>query len=176
MADIPWYSFARKAHLLEEKTVSEVTELAEKLRSEGDRFVSIFSGLTDDQWNQEIYTEGATWTIRHVLSHFVTSERGLIKLFEQIRQGGNGAADDFSIDRYNAAMQEKTKELPAPELLEQYKKVRDNSIAWVSSLKDEELEIMGRHPFLQMTTIREMIKMLYIHNMTHYRDMKKAMK
>jgi len=156
--------------------MSEVTELAEKLRTEGERFVSIFSGLADDQWNQEVYTEGTTWTIRNVLAHFVTSERGLIKLFEQIRQGGTGAADDFSIDRYNAAMQERTREATPQELLEQYKQIRANSIAWVSGLQEEELEIMGRHPFLEITTIREMIKMLYIHNMTHYRDMKKSMK
>ena len=88
--------------------MSEIIELAEKLKSEGDKFVSIFNGLTDDQWNQQVYTEGTTWTIRNVLSHFVTSERGLLKLFEQIRQGGTGAADDFSINRYNAAMQART--------------------------------------------------------------------
>ncbi len=156
--------------------MSEITQLAEKLKAEGEKIVSIFSGLTDDQWNQEIYTEGTTWTIRNVLSHFVTSERGLIKLFEQIRQGGAGAADDFSIDRYNAAMQERTKEASPRELLEQYRQIRANSIAWVSGLKDEELEIRGRHPFLEITTIREMIKMLYIHNMTHYRDMKKSIR
>ena len=156
--------------------MSEATELAGKLKSEGEKFLSIFSGLADDQWNQEVYTEGTTWTIRNVLAHFVTSERGLVKLFEQIRQGGAGAADDFSIDRYNAAQQERTKELSSQELLEQYKQVRDNSVAWVSALREEELEFTGRHPFLQMTTIREMIKMLYIHNMTHYRDMKKVNK
>ena len=156
--------------------MSETNDLAAKLRAEGEKMVSIFSGIQDDQWSQQVYTEGATWTIRNILSHFVTSERGLIKLFEQIRQGGAGTADDFSIDRYNAAMQERTKELSPQELLEQYKQVRANSIAWVSGLKENELEIEGRHPFLQMTTIREMIKMLYIHNITHYRDMKKSMK
>jgi hypothetical protein len=156
--------------------MSEVTELAEKLKSEGDKMVSIFGGIRDDQWSQEVYTEGTIWTIRNILSHFVTAERGLVKLFEQIRQGGAGAADDFSIDRYNAAMQERTKELRPQELLEQYKQVRANSVAWVSGLKDNELEITGRHPFLETTTIREMIKLLYIHNQTHYRDMKKAMK
>lgn len=159
-----------------EHSMSEAADLAEKLRTEGEKMVSIFSGFQDDQWNQQVYTEGTTWTIRNVLSHFVTSERGLIKLFEQIRQGGAGAADDFSIDRYNAAMQERTRELTPQELLEQYKQVRANSIAWVSGLKENELEIRGRHPFLQMTTIREMIKMLYIHNITHYRDMKKSLK
>ena len=155
--------------------MSEVTELAQKLKTEGDKMVSIFSGIPDDQWNQQVYTEGATWTIRNILAHFVTAERGLVKLFEQIRQGGVGAADDFSIDRYNAAMQERTKDLTPQELLEQYKQVRSNSVAWVSGLKDNELEIIGRHPFLDITTIREMIKLLYIHNQTHYRDMKKAM-
>jgi len=156
--------------------MSETAELAEKLKLEGDKFVSIFSALTDEQWQTEVYTEGATWTMRNVLAHFVTSERGLLKLFEQIRQGGPGAADDFSIDRYNAAMQARTKEATPQELIEQYKQVRANAIAWVSGLADSELEITGRHPFLGQTVIREMIKMLYIHNLTHYRDMKKALK
>jgi len=156
--------------------MSEITELAEKLRSEGDKIVSIFSGLSDAQWNHEVYTEGTTWTIRNVLAHFVTSERGLLKLFERIRQGGEGSPDDFSIDRYNAAMQERTKEATPHELLEQYKEVRDSAVAWVSGLKESELEITGRHPFLGHTTIRDMIKMLYIHNLNHYRDMRKAFK
>jgi len=154
----------------------ELNDLAEKLKIGGEKFYSLFAGLSDDQWQMEVYTEGETWTIRNVLSHFVTSERGLIKLFERIRTTGEGSADDFSIDRYNAAQQQRTRELTVPELLEQYKEVRSNSIAWVSGLKEEELEIKGRHPFLGMTSIREMIKMLYIHNQTHYRDMKKVFK
>jgi len=43
-------------------------------------------------------------------------------------------------------------------------------------LKDEELEIQGRHPFLGETVIREMIKMLYIHNQLHYRDVKRTIR
>lgn len=156
--------------------MSEITELAEKLRSEGEKFISIFSRLTDAQWDQEVYTEGTTWTIRNVLSHFVTSERGLLKLFERIRQGGEGASDDFSIDRYNATMQERTKDAHPGELLEQFKEVRANAIAWVSGLNEAELEITGRHPFLGHSAIRDMIKMLYIHNQNHYRDMRKALR
>jgi len=156
--------------------MSELNDLAEKLKSEGEKFYSLFAGLTDDQWLAEVYTEGETWTIRNVLSHFVTSERGLVKLFEQIRLGGAGAADDFSIDRYNATMQARSKDLTPGELLEQYKEVRANSIAWTLSLSELDLEKQGRHPFLGMTSIREMIKMLYLHNQIHYRDMKKLIR
>lgn len=156
--------------------MSEVTDLAGKLKSEGEKFANFFADLNDDQWKMEVYTEGTTWTIRNVLSHFVTSERGLIRLFDQIRQGGKGVADDFSIDFYNARQQEKTRAETPAELLEQYKTIRANSIAWVSGLQDSELEIQGRHPWLQQTTLREMIKMLYIHNQIHYRDMKKVLR
>jgi hypothetical protein len=156
--------------------MSELTDLAEKLKSEGERFCSIFAALTPALWQANVYTEGAVWTVRNVLSHFVTSERGLVKLFEQIRQGGAGAADDFSIDRYNASQQEKTKELTPRELLEQYKSVRADSVNWVLGLQESDLEKIGRHPFLEQTTLREMIKMVYLHNQIHYRDLKKALK
>ena len=96
--------------------MSETTDLADKLKSEGEKFYAIFSGFTDDQWSVEIYTEGETWTIRNVLSHFVTSERGLVKLFERIRTTGEGASEDFSIDRYNATQQQRTKDLSPQEL------------------------------------------------------------
>jgi hypothetical protein len=156
--------------------MSEANELAEKLKSEGERFVSIFAGLTDGQWQKEVYTEGATWTIRNVLAHFVTSERGLLKLFENIRQGGVGAGDDFSIDRYNAAMQARTEKLIPQELLEQYQTIRADSVAWTSCLSEADLDKQGRHPFLGVTTIREMVKMLFLHNQIHYRDIRKALR
>jgi len=156
--------------------MSELNNLAEKLRNEGEKFFTLFAGLTDNQWQLEVYTEDQTWTIRNVLSHFVTSERGLVRLFERIRISGEGASEDFSIDRYNAAQQEKTKDLTPQELLEHYKAIRSDSIAWVLSLEESDLDKQGRHPFIGMTTLREMIKMLYMHNQLHYRDMRKVLK
>ena len=156
--------------------MSESANLAEKLRSEGEKFVSVFSGLSDEQWQTEVYTEGTTWTIRNILSHFVTSERGLLKLFEKIRQGDAGSPDDFSIDRYNAVMQARTQELTPQQLLEQYKAIRAESVAWTSGLSEDDLHKRGRHPFLGITTIREMIKMLCLHNLNHYRDMRKVLR
>jgi uncharacterized damage-inducible protein DinB len=156
--------------------VSEVAQLAEKLKSEGEKFSAFFTGLTNDQWKLEVYTEGSVWTIRNILAHLMTSERAFVKLFESIRQGGVGVSEDFVIDRYNASQQEKTKELTPRELLGQYQSIRAQMIKWVSGLTDADLEKTGRHPFLGMTTLREMIKMVYIHNQTHYRDLRKVLK
>jgi len=105
----------------------------------------------------------------------VSAERGFVTLFEQIRQGGPGVSEDFAIDRYNASQQKRTKDLSSQELLEQYKSVRADMIAWVSSLQEADLEKVGRHPFLGVTTLNEMIKMVYRHNQIHYRDLRQAL-
>jgi len=156
--------------------MSETAELAQKLTSEGEKFAAFFGSLTDDQWKKEIYTDGSVWTIRNILAHLMTSERAFAKLFENIRQGGGGAAEDFVIDRYNASQQEKTKDLTPQELLKQYKAMRAQMVEWVSNISDSDLEKTGRHPFLGVTTLREMIKMIYIHNQTHYRDLRRVLK
>ena len=156
--------------------MSETADLAQKLKTEGEKFAAIFGGLTDEQWIKEVYTEGSVWTIRNILSHLMTSERAFTKLFENIRQGGQGVPDDFVIDRYNASQQEKTKDLTPQELLEQYKAIRSQMVEWVSGISDSDLDKTGRHPFLGVTTLREMVKMVYIHNQTHYRDLRRVLK
>ena len=156
--------------------MTEVAELASKLKSEGEKFAAFFAGLTDDQWKLEVYTEGAVWTIRNILAHLMTSESAFVKLFDNILQGGEGVAEDFVIDRYNARQQEKTRALTPSELLDQYKAIRVDMIRWVSGVNDSDLEKTGRHPFLGITTLREMIKMVYVHNQIHYRDLRRVLK
>ena len=155
--------------------MTEAANLAAKLKTEGEKLSGFFAGLTPEQWSAEVYTEGSVWTIRSILAHLMTAERAFIRLFEDIRQGGPGASEDFSIDRYNARQQEKTHDLSVDELLSGFRDAREKMIAWVSALPDEDLDRTGRHPFLGVTTLREMIKMIYIHNQTHYRDIRKAL-
>ena len=155
--------------------MSETIELAQKLESEGRKIITFFGSLADDQWKKEVYTEGSVWTIRNVLSHLMTSERAFLKLFENIRQGGPGASEDFVIDRYNASQQGKTRDLPPKELLEQYKAMRAEMVAWVSGISESDLEKKGRHPGLGITTLRNMLKMVYLHNQEHYRDLRRVL-
>ncbi len=154
----------------------ETAELAAKLRLEGEKFNAFFSGLTPEQWNTEVYTEGSTWTVRSILAHLMTAERAFVRLFEDVRQGGPGSSEDFVIDHYNARQQEKTRDQSPAQLLTEYREARERMIAWVSGLDDADLERKGRHPFLGVTTLREMIKMIYIHNQTHLRDIRRVMK
>ena len=96
--------------------------LAERLRAEGERIAASFAALTGDQWGQVVYTEGAEWKVRDVLAHFVSVENTILKLFENIRSGGGGASEDFSVDRFNAEQVSKLAEISHPTCLHNTRK------------------------------------------------------
>lgn len=149
--------------------------LAERLKTEGEKTAALFASLTDAQWQATVYTEGAAWSVRHVLAHFVMAEKSFIKLFARIRDGGPGVPEDFDLDRQNAKHQQEVEALSPQELLQQFKAVRAEMIAFVASLRADDLEIRGRHPFLGVTTLAEMIKLVYRHNQIHARDLRGAL-
>ncbi len=149
--------------------------LTERLKTEGEKTAAFFAALAPEQWQILVYTEGEQWTLRNVLAHFVMAEQGFLKLFANIRDGGPGAAEDFDIDRYNASQQEKTRELTPNELLEQFQATRVIMAALVASFSEEDLQKQGRHPFLGLTTLAEMVKMVYRHNQIHLRDLRKLL-
>jgi uncharacterized damage-inducible protein DinB len=147
--------------------------LAERLKTEGDKTIAFFNSLKDDNWEIAVYTEGSEWTVQNVLAHFVSAEQGFIRLFRDILSGGEGASDDFDIDRYNAKQQELIKDISRQELVKLFKASRFEMISLVSSLSTDDLQREGRHPFLGLTTLGEMIKMVYRHNQIHHRDLRK---
>lgn len=147
--------------------------LADRLKSEGDKSIAFFSSLKDENWEIMIYSEGSEWTVRDVLAHFVSAEQGFIRLFNDILTGGKGAAEDFDIDRYNARQQDLIKDASRQELMKLFQDGRSEMISLVKSLIPEDLQREGRHPFLGLSTLAEMIKMVYRHNQIHHRDLRK---
>lgn len=156
--------------------MSDAAALAAKLEAEGEKLVGFMTTLEDRHWHMEVYNEGAPWTVRSILAHLVATERAYAKLFGQILEGGTGAPEDFDIDRYNARQQNKTRDIGPPALLEQYRGARAEMVLMVRGLTDLDLERQGRHPYLGVTTLREMVKLVYIHNQIHYRDVRSVLK
>jgi uncharacterized damage-inducible protein DinB len=148
--------------------------LAERLKTEGEKTAVLFASLTDPQWQATVYTEGAQWSVRHVLAHFVMAEKSFIKLFANIRDGGTGVPEDFDLDRQNAKHQQEVETLSPQELLQQFQAVRAEMVVFVAALSAGDLETHGRHPFLGVTTLAEMIKLVYRHNQIHARDLRSA--
>ena len=48
--------------------------IQKRLREEGDKLLAVFEGLTPEQWQTVIYTDGMLWTIKDVLAHQISAE------------------------------------------------------------------------------------------------------
>lgn len=149
--------------------------LQERLLGEGEKTRAFFMDLPDENWMLRIYTEGSQWSVYQILAHFVSTEIAINRLIENILAGGTGAPEDFDIDEYNERKAGELKDFDRTDLLEQFLIMRRKNADIVGKFSQADLEKTGRHPFLGVTSLRNIIKLLYRHNQIHLHDVRKAL-
>ncbi|MCX6070010.1 MAG: DinB family protein [Chloroflexi bacterium] len=130
-----------------------------------------FRSLSPTQWEQPIYDDPTTWTPRNLLAHFLSSERVLLTLCQDVARGGAGAPVGFDFDAFNAEQQPLFNDLPVTDLIEQLDAARTQTLEWLRKLKDGQLDQVGRHPALGEITLENMILAIYGHQLIHMRDL-----
>jgi hypothetical protein len=148
--------------------------LAARLEAEGQKTVEFFRNLAAPDWEREVYADGAVWRVRQVLAHFVASEISMCRLVEDVLRGGPGSPEDFRLNEYNQRRVAKLEEFLPDELIEHYTQARRETIELVQGLAPADLEKTGRHPFLGIASLEEIIKLMYRHNQIHQRDIRSA--
>lgn len=148
--------------------------LATKLRSEGEHTLAFFTGLAEEDWQQALYLDGAEWRVRDALEHLIQSEASLRVLFRKVVVSGEGAPANFDIDGFNRERTGRLAALTREQLLQRFTHERNKTADFASELTVEQLALRGRHPALGDSSIEEMLKMIYLHNTMHVRDIKKV--
>ncbi|HET6846926.1 MAG TPA: DinB family protein [Anaerolineales bacterium] len=154
--------------------MDEVSMLVAKLRQDGEKLNSYLLPLNEQAQLKVVYTEGAVWTVRSVLAHLMSAEKEFLRLFQEIQRGGGGVEEGFSIDRFNAHEQARYEQLTWEETLVAFRDVRGEMVRLVAAFSAADLERTARHPHLGITNLREMVKMIYIHDQIHLRDIRRA--
>lgn len=150
-------------------------EIIAKLEENLENITSFFKSLSGDQLSVQVYTDGAEWTVKQVLAHFITIERSMHWLFENILSGGSGSPDDFDVDRFNLTQTKKLDGLTVEELIEQFRSVREGTIAIVRGMTEQDLNREGKHVFLGHGKLERFIIWAYEHVCIHEDDIRKAL-
>jgi hypothetical protein len=149
--------------------------IQKRLQDEGAKLLSIFEALTPAQWQTVVYTDGMIWTIKDLLAHQISAEKEFQFYGRDVLNGGSGAPEDFDLNRFNnhevAAQTDRT---PAA-LLADFRATRQDTIDFVTTIRDDQFVLQGRHPYFGMIEVEDMFKLIYRHNMMHARDMRKAL-
>ncbi len=149
--------------------------LTQRLEKGATKTRSFFEMLAPEQWQVEIYSEGASWSIRQILAHFVSTEQSIARLVENIVHGRGTLPGNFELDRFNEDAVNKLESTHPDELLDAFKRARHQMIAMVSQFSDTDLDKIGQHPWFKSAPVEEMIKLVYRHNQIHQRDIRKSL-
>lgn len=149
--------------------------LAARLRTEGGKTAQFFRELPEEVRGECIYSDGEKWTVKQILAHLVSAEAGITELIRSIVAGGAGAPDDFDLNTYNERRVRKMDAETWDDLLIEFSRRRAESAGLVAGLLAADIGRTGRHPWLGMTTVEEIIKIIYWHNQIHQREIRKAL-
>lgn len=138
--------------------------------------VSLFRSLSSEELDTQLYTDGAKWTVRQVLAHFIAIERSMQWLFKNILSGGPGAPPDFDFERFNRSQTPKFDGLSLAELIERFESVRQETLCIVSEMKEEDLDREGLHAFHGKGKLDRFIRWDYEHVRLHLEDVMKRLR
>lgn len=153
----------------------EAVHLVERLHTEGEKTVAFFRALEPIDWGKQVYSEGAQWTVQQVLAHLVSAEASVTRLIQHIVDGGPGVPEDFDLNAYNERKVAELEGLGPADLLERFTALREQTAEMVTRLSQADLERIGRHPFLGMARVADIVKLMYRHNQIHQRELRKAL-
>jgi hypothetical protein len=132
-----------------------------------------FKALSPDELSRQVYQDGAKWTVKQVLAHFVTIEGTMQWLFNDILAGGPGSPENFDVDRFNRSQPKKLDRLSIDELIAQFKSVREDTISIVKAMSDADFDREGRHAFHGHGKLDRFIRWTYEHVQIHLDDIQK---
>ena len=145
-----------------------------KLNSSRAALLPVLEGLNEAQWETAVQSEGAAWTVSDIVRHLVNAENGMTGLMVQFKQGKDPVPPDFDRDRYNKRAVEKTKDLSREDLLNAMTQNRENLLAVIETLSEEDWHKKGRHASLNIYTIEEICHIIADHETAHLSDIQAA--
>lgn len=154
---------------------NESVRMARRLIEEGEKTERFFLDLPPEILEKQLYADGSHWVVRQLMAHFLATEIGIAALIRSILGGNPGTPEDFDIDIYNEKKISGLRSLTLVELIERFHAARQESAELVSSLNEEQLKMAGRHPYLGLTHVEDIVKLLYRHTQLHQRDIRRLL-
>jgi len=133
------------------------------------------NALSPEQWESVVYGEGDRWTVGTIVGHLIDSERGMSIHVHKIRKGEETLPAGFDLERWNAGVKQRVGNPSPAELLAGLDATRARTLQGLSSLREEEWTLTGRHPSRGVITIEQYYETIAGHEHMHLEHIKNAL-
>ena len=160
-----------------------ISQIKAKLESERARLKETIASFTRDEL---LTPHESGWSPKDLLAHLAIAEGLNVKFARAIVEHDNpvqlkivrGDFPDypharFTLDEFNAYMTDKLRAHPLDFVLSELARVRGETLAWLDTLREEQLERRGLHAVWGEQTARGMFRILALHDKMHRDDLAK---
>src|SRR5258708_24934529 len=143
------------------------TEIIQALEQSRQKLKGLNSRFKPDDWEKTIQDEDQKWTVRQILAHLVSGQKGMLNNMVGISEGKEGVPSDFDVNRWNRRNVEKSAERTPQDLLAALDADQVELKRFISSLPDESFDKRGRHGDLRILTLEEFGRLIASHEADH---------
>ncbi|MCB0206808.1 MAG: DinB family protein [Anaerolineae bacterium] len=145
--------------------------LAAELTANREYLVSVAAQISPDQVLNS--TENPLWNVHDLLAHLAISERGLQATIKRFL-AGEPLPDQFSLDYWNQRQVGKLQERNVAELLAGLQVSRQDTLAFLAGLTDDQLDVRGMHPAGFETNVAGVFSVMAKHEHAHGQEIAAA--
>lgn len=152
------------------------TNWTQKLAQSRLQLKQVLNQLSPADWQTQIYSEGAQWTVADIIAHLIDSERGMSIHIHRIRQGQPTIPAEFDLEAWNRQLETRYPERKPGELQLALAETRTRTLNEMSQLEPEDWAKTGRHPARGEISINQYYETIYLHELMHSKDIRQALK
>lgn len=117
------------------------------------------------------------WNVKDVIAHLAGAERGMLRIAQASARGEDPQLPEgYDNDVFNARQVAKRKEQSLVQVLEEIKGVHNEMSALLDSITAEQLTRMGEHPLAGEIALKDLLVVIYSHEVTHCNEIKTALR
>ncbi len=135
--------------------------------------VGLLDRVGADEWSRIGPYEG--WTVRDLLAHLSTAERGFVPTLRRIAAGEGGVPQDFDPNRWNAGQLRRQTETSTQELREKLEEAHREMLAFLDEIDDAALDQRGRVGSGDDGTLADGVRLVARHKAEHTADLRAAL-
>jgi uncharacterized damage-inducible protein DinB len=157
------------------QAVSARKEKLKKKLSEARAYLNNILDQVGDRWEMQVHSQEGGWTVRQLVNHIATADRGHNNMVMNAAEGINIVPEDFDLEWYNRRTTEETTDKPAKLSREEMAQQRAELLEWLETVDEEKLDREGRHATLRLMSVENLMRIMAIHERDHANEIARAL-
>ncbi len=130
-------------------------------------------GKIGNRSEEQVYSEGAQWTLRQLAIHLMLADKGHIAMVQGIATGDEIIPPDYDLERFNARSVQKNADVTVDQVIMSLQHTHQEMLDWLHSAEDSVLDKEGLHASLRVMSIEQIFKVVAWHDGFHGDDIEK---